>query len=175
MGTGAEPLFSAAARSSTREAAPHANAGRREARESMRDNRTREIGAVDQSAGSFDDYQKRFRATLVMVRGVGVGSEFSLDRPRVVLGRGDTARLRFADEAMSREHAAFEYTGDGFRVRDLESKNGTWLNGAEVELAELKHGDHLGFGEHAFQLVIEARRQSPKTWEVPLDDDAADA
>ncbi len=141
----------------------------------MRDARTRELGAKQQGSGSLEDYQKHFRATVVMVRGAGTGSEFSLDRSRVVIGRGETARLRFDDEAMSREHAALEFTGDGFRIRDLASRNGTWLNGAEIELSELKHGDHIGLGEHAFQLVIEACRNAPKTWEVPLDADDPDA
>lgn len=141
----------------------------------MRDARTRELGAQQQGSGSLDEYQKHFRATLVMVRGAGTGSEFSLDRSRVVIGRGESARLRFDDEAMSREHAALEFNGDGFRIRDLDSRNGTWLNGGQVELAELKHGDHIGLGEHAFQLVIEVRRQAPRTWEVPLDSDDSNA
>jgi pSer/pThr/pTyr-binding forkhead associated (FHA) protein len=141
----------------------------------MRDGRTRELGARPGGPGSLEDYQKRYRATLVMVRGPGTGSEFSLDRPRVVIGRGEGARLRFADEAMSREHAAFEFAGDGFRLRDLESRNGTWLNGARIERAELKHGDVIQVGEHSFQLVIEARRRAPQTWEVPLDADDSEA
>ncbi len=141
----------------------------------MRDARTRELGATPQGAGSLDAFLQRFRATLVMLRGAGTGSEFSLDRARVVVGRGDSARLRFDDDAMSREHAAFEFADQGFRVRDLASRNGTLLNGATIEVAELKHGDRIQLGEHVFQFVLEELRRNPRTWELPLDPDDSDA
>lgn len=135
----------------------------------MRDARTRELGAAARGAGSLEAFLARWNAALVMVEGGGTGSEFSLDRERLVLGRGEGAQLRFDDAAMSREHAAIEFADQGFRIRDLDSRNGTLLNGARIESAELKHGDRIQLGEHAFQLVLEARRRRPKTWQVPVD------
>ena len=57
-----------------------------------------------------------------------------------------------------------EFSDCGYRVRDLGSTNGTLLNGSEVKLAELKHGDRLEMGEQAFQFIIEERKRGPKTY-----------
>ena len=133
----------------------------------MRDGRTRRL-APPQAAGegSCEDYQARFKVCLVVLQGRGEGSEFEIEGERVVLGRGGQAELQFDDRAMSKEHAALEFAGRGYRVRDLGSSNGTRLNGAEVRLAELKHGDRLQLGEHVLQLVVEPRRRPPPTYVI---------
>jgi pSer/pThr/pTyr-binding forkhead associated (FHA) protein len=104
------------------------------------------------------------RATLVVIEGPAAGSEYELDRPRLELGRGPELPLSFADEAMSREHAAFEADDAGFRVRDLGSTNGIRVNGSDVLAYELKHGDRVEIGEHVFQYLCEPRERSPRTY-----------
>jgi len=54
----------------------------------------------------------------------------SLDRERFSLGRASTNELCYADDAgLSRQHLALEKSGDSWMVRDLGSKNGTFVNG----------------------------------------------
>ncbi len=69
---------------------------------------------------------------------------------RLVLGRGRTADVPLIDDRVSREHCAIEPTERGYRVVDLGSRNGTWLNGVRVEAAPLGPDDRLAVGESVF-------------------------
>jgi adenylate cyclase len=72
-------------------------------------------------------------------------------RPLLV-GRGSAADLVVPDSAVSRTHAEIQATGDGLRVRDLGSANGTMVNGVNVTEALLTAGDTLTFGRPAFRV-----------------------
>lgn len=131
----------------------------------MRDGRTRK---VEHSGTAFDfaAYRTHFEAALIVVAGGAEGSEFPIEQEHLTLGRGPGVELAFADTSMSRQHAAIEFSKEGFSIRDLGSTNGTRVNGSEIQGAELKHGDRIEIGEHAFQLVIEKRKRGPKTYVV---------
>lgn len=124
---------------------------------------TRKLNRPDETH-SAEEFFQRFSVTLVMTEGTATGSEFVLDRESVVLGRGPGVDLNFDDTSMSRAHASFELTQDGFRVRDMASTNGVHLNGTRVQSAELKHGDRLVLGEHGFQYLIEERASHPTAY-----------
>jgi hypothetical protein len=65
----------------------------------------------------------------------------------LLIGRGTNAGLRLDDSAVALEHARIERSGDGYRLQDLGSDTGTYLNGRPVgSAAYLKDGDTLGFG-----------------------------
>ena len=115
----------------------------------------------------FFEFHARCRSSLVMVTGGAAGNEYPIERPRVSLGRGPGVDLEFNDGAMSREHCVIEFAGEGFRVRDLGSTNGTRVNSGSVQSADLKNGDRLELGEHVFQLVLEERPREPRTYVVP--------
>jgi pSer/pThr/pTyr-binding forkhead associated (FHA) protein len=110
--------------------------------------------------------QHSHRASLVIVHGRNEGSEFELDRERLVLGRGPGVDVALDDPAMSRQHAAFECTAEGHRVRDLGSTNGVRVNGAPVQVADLKHGDRVELGEHVLQYLVEERARAPRAFQV---------
>lgn len=59
------------------------------------------------------------------------------------IGRNDTADLPIHNTRVSREHASLLRAADTFRIRDLDSTNGTFLNGARIEEATLADGDIL--------------------------------
>jgi len=107
------------------------------------------------------------RVWLVFAEGPRAGSELALDRPRMEMGRSPEVDLCFDDDAMSREHACFEVIDEGFRVRDLGSTNGVYLNGSPVLAAELKHGDQLQIGEHAFRYLVEPAESPAKVHVLP--------
>jgi pSer/pThr/pTyr-binding forkhead associated (FHA) protein len=72
----------------------------------------------------------------------------AVDGPRFVIGRGRHCDLRSRSALVSRMHAALERRGDRVFVRDLETKNGTLLNGRLLRSAEaeLSDGDRIQVG-----------------------------
>ena len=69
-----------------------------------------------------------------------------LTRPVTVLGRGADADLRLPDTGVSRAHAELRLDGGTARVVDLQSTNGTLLNGRRIRIATLRDGDRLDLG-----------------------------
>ena len=93
----------------------------------------------------------------MVLEGSAVGTEYALERERVSIGRGLEADIVLADDATSKQHAAFELGEDGYQVRDLGSTNGLFVNGARIVACDLKHGDRVRLGEHTLQYVVEAQ------------------
>ncbi|HYL78146.1 MAG TPA: SpoIIE family protein phosphatase [Bryobacteraceae bacterium] len=57
-----------------------------------------------------------------------------LDRDRYTLGRSSANELCYSEDAgLSRQHMVLEKTGDAWTVRDLNSKNGTFVNGVRID------------------------------------------
>ncbi len=84
----------------------------------------------------------------------------------VSIGRLPDNAIQCPDEGLSRNHALIERYGDGWRIRDLGSRNGTKVNGHRVAEHRLRHGDlvRLGAVEIRFIEPNEAnapRRQTP--------------
>ena len=70
----------------------------------------------------------------------------ALHQPVTHLGRGFSADLRLEDQSVSRRHAVIVDGGDGVRLLDDRSANGTFVNGRRVTEAVLRDRDviHLG-------------------------------
>jgi len=131
----------------------------------MRDGKTRKRRSAA-GAPHMKEFLDRFVARVMLVSGQGAGAGFAIDRERVIVGRGPGVDEAFDDPAMSRQHAAIEFCGTGFRLRDLGSTNGTLLNGEAVQSAELRHGDRFEIGGRRFMLAIEEREREPDTYEL---------
>ena len=98
----------------------------------------------------------RRSAQLVVERSpsLEVGSAFPVDSAPVTVGRGGQNDLVLdGDDFASARHARIEARGDGVWVQDLNSTNGTFLNGARVVGAErMSPGDVLSVGETDLRL-----------------------
>jgi FHA domain-containing protein len=94
---------------------------------------------------------KRRSVRLVVRRSPSLepGDEFPLNSAPVTVGRGGQNDLVLTgDEFASARHARIEMRGDGAWVQDLDSTNGTYVNGARVAGAQrLDAGDVLRVGE----------------------------
>jgi len=89
---------------------------------------------------------------LEICSGTDVGAQLPLapDRP-VRFGRTEKADHVFPDDKqMSSLHFAVEYNERGCRLLDLNSSNGTFLNGARVKEATLANGDQIRAGSTVF-------------------------
>jgi Nif-specific regulatory protein len=99
---------------------------------------------------------------LVVRRDDGFGDVFPLTPgQRYTLGRAQTNRIVLKDELCSREHAEIYHTGGRWRVRDLESLNGSRLNGDKLtKEVELSPGDEVHLGRTTL-LFVEDMEQLP--------------
>ncbi|MGI8422638.1 MAG: FhaA domain-containing protein [Chloroflexota bacterium] len=73
----------------------------------------------------------------------------------VTIGRGLDNDIVLDDASVSRNHAELTREGGRMQVRDLGSRNGTWLNAARITVAGVSAGDQLAFG--AVQLEVTRR------------------
>lgn len=82
------------------------------------------------------------------------GMEIALRDRAVTVGRSESNDHVLADAEVSRRHARIEPDrgGRGWRVVDLGSTNGTWVNGTRVERAAISSGDLIAFGSVSFQV-----------------------
>ncbi len=100
------------------------------------------------------------RPALVFLSGELLAVPIPLDRNEVVLGRALEADVRLNDARASRLHAKIttEYdtaTGETrYRVKDLDSTNGTLLNGQPITESFLQDGDKLLIGEHLLRFAL---------------------
>lgn len=88
-------------------------------------------------------------------RAVLVGGEqrIDIDDAEIVLGRHGGPAGDVFDPSVSRHHARLRSSADGFEVEDLDSKNGTFVNGVRVTGRErLADGDELRLGRVSFVL-----------------------
>jgi pSer/pThr/pTyr-binding forkhead associated (FHA) protein len=77
------------------------------------------------------DLPPGIRCVLSVLSGPDSGKKMELDRPRVVVGRG-MGDFPLTDRDVSEEHCAFEITGVACTVKDLGSKNGTFVEGQRI-------------------------------------------
>src|SRR6201988_3694397 len=108
--------------------------------------------AGTESAVSGVDKLPTGSALLVVKRGPNAGSRFLLDQPVTSAGRHPGSDIFLDDVTVSRRHAEFRREDDEFKVVDVGSLNGTYVNREAVESAVLFNGDEVRIGK--FRLVF---------------------
>jgi len=89
------------------------------------------------------------RPYLLVVSGPQFGELLDLEPgAEVVLGRGADSGFLAADDGISRRHASLLARADEALLRDLESQNGTWVDGARIAVAPLRDGQCFSLGSH---------------------------
>jgi pSer/pThr/pTyr-binding forkhead associated (FHA) protein len=88
-------------------------------------------------------------ATLVIRTGGGrAGETFSLDRPRLTVGRRPESDVFLDDVTVSRDHAVVVRRGGHYYLDDCGSLNGTYVNRRRIESHRLGDGDELQIGKY---------------------------
>ena len=77
------------------------------------------------------------------ITAAGKSAQMTADMSSISVGRGPDNALVLVDLMASRQHCIIERTADGWRVRDLGSANGTFVNNQSVRDCLLSAGDHL--------------------------------
>jgi pSer/pThr/pTyr-binding forkhead associated (FHA) protein len=97
-------------------------------------------------------------ALLVVQRGPSAGSRFLLDTDVVTAGRHPDSEIFLDDVTVSRRHAEFRRTPEGFSVADVGSLNGTYVNRDRIDGVALQGGDEVQIGK--YRLVYFASHQA---------------
>jgi hypothetical protein len=87
-------------------------------------------------------------ARVVVFRGRRKEGSYELDRREMVIGRGEGADIRVDNALVSRTHATISFEEGAWRVKDLHSPNGLYVNGERVEGRALQVGDRIELGQH---------------------------
>lgn len=94
----------------------------------------------------------------------GTRREFAIRNGVTVIGRKTDADLRIPLDEISRSHCELSVTDDEVILRDLDSRNGTFLNNEEISEAPIKAGDRIRLGPVVFVVQIDGE---PKDISVP--------
>lgn len=111
--------------------------------------------------------RRDLRPALVFLSGELIAVPIPLEREEVILGRALEADVRVNDTQVSRQHARITTTKDlvsgkaDYTLIDLNSRNGTFLNGHRITLEKLNNGDKIAIGETIlrFDLLDEIDRE----------------
>lgn len=107
---------------------------------------------------------------LIVLAGAKEGTEIPLKKEKFVIGRSRECTLRAGSDAISRHHCLILRTADGYTVRDLGSRNGTFVNAERITAeTELKHDDVLRVGPLEFRCEMSTdidRSKKPKAKDV---------
>jgi hypothetical protein len=105
----------------------------------------------EEAADIVDELPTGF-ALLVVQRGPNAGSRFLLDQEVTTAGRHPDSDIFLDDVTVSRKHATFSRTPDGYTITDAGSLNGTYLNRERIDAAPLGNGDEVQIGK--FRLLF---------------------
>jgi pSer/pThr/pTyr-binding forkhead associated (FHA) protein len=111
---------------------------------------------------------------LRILQGPSFGQEHSVPPEGLTFGRSGSSDVVILDDKLSRKHCRFLYRAGNLAVEDLDSSNGTRVNGVEVRESQLKTGDAIAIGDTVIN-VIHASLRAPLTLKQVVDQPSAAA
>ena len=110
------------------------------------------------------------RPRLLALSGPLKESIIPLPKGDVTIGRDASNGIAVIDPSVSRKHCLVSWHEGRYQVRDLESRNGTVVNGAVVQEHWLRHGDHVSTGDSSFLFLLEDEDTPEPAGRVEFDD-----
>jgi hypothetical protein len=112
---------------------------------------------------------------LFVIAGPSKDLTFALPNGEIHIGRDPSNLLSISDPSLSRRHCALSQDSDGYKIRDLDSRNGTLVNGVAVKEARLRHGDQISVGDSIFLLLLDDEADEPAAGRVEYEDSLTQA
>ncbi len=130
--------------------------------DNSRNNRTdsikeQEIELIKEiSPGLLEELKKlpKDKIVLIVIKGPSIGEKFFINKNMLSIGRSSESDILLDDITVSRHHAIIEKREDNCIVKDLESLNGTYINGCIVDEKDLNNGDRIQIGKYIFLFFI---------------------
>jgi len=105
---------------------------------------------------------------LVILEGDYPIKNWLLDRPQMVVGRDDTCDIMIPQRQISRQHIIIHQSPDGVLIEDLNSRNGTWVNGLRLEGSRpLSDGDEIHLALTVRLRYVASGSTAPVTQDLP--------
>lgn len=98
---------------------------------------------------------------LIVIAGPPQGTTFAITEPEISIGREAANHVCFLDPSVSRRHSVIRRDGDGFKLFDLESLNGTFVNGVPVSERRLEQADQIAFGDVVLLFLLHDAEGKP--------------
>ncbi len=81
--------------------------------------------------------------------------ELKIDQDEIIIGRDSGNDIQIDNVAVSREHARIISGPNYYLIEDLNSTNGTFVNGKKINKKFLQEVDEISIGKHSLQIVLE--------------------
>ena len=92
-------------------------------------------------------------AVLRVKAGPEKGKVYELREENLLMGRDRTAHIQILDQGASRQHAEVFSYGELYFIRDLASRNRTFVNSEEIREVVLRYGDQIQIGATVLQFT----------------------
>ncbi|HKV34680.1 MAG TPA: sigma 54-interacting transcriptional regulator [Pyrinomonadaceae bacterium] len=106
-------------------------------------------------------------ARLIAISGPTEGTSFALTEAEVSIGREPSNLICVNDHSISRRHCLIRREGEAFKLVDLESYNGTFVNAVPIGEQSLSHGDQIAVGSVRFLFL--SRESELTTSDSPVE------
>lgn len=119
-------------------------------------------------AGESMSEEKSEHPILTVVEGKYHNQYWVMDKPSIILGRDDVCDIVLPERQISRQHIRIYKEDDKYFVEDLESRNGTWLNGQRLQgTHELFDNDELHIALVIRMRFVDSGATAPLPFEIP--------
>ncbi len=108
---------------------------------------------------------------LIVLAGPIQGTEVALSDTPLAIGREASNNVCLADLSVSRRHCIIEPTSGEWFLRDLDSFNGSFVNGVPVKVRRLEHTDRIAIGDSHFLVVLRDDGDTQSFSTVVLDEE----
>src|SRR6267154_2034927 len=107
---------------------------------------------------------------LIAINGTLKGSTFPLNADQVSIGRESASSIPLTHNSVSRRHCLIQRNGSEFVIRDLDSFNGTFVNGVPINEQTLVHADQIKIGSLSLLFLTDESEDHQTESLVHLDD-----
>ncbi|HHT79030.1 MAG TPA: FHA domain-containing protein [Actinobacteria bacterium] len=105
---------------------------------------------TEKTISQLKEIVKKDNAGLLVLKGTNIGEIFAINKEYFNIGREIDSDIFLDDITVSRKHASIMKTDKYFKVVDMGSLNGIYVNGKLIEEKYLENGDKIQIGKYVF-------------------------